>query len=186
MLPVAESTQRLFIALTPPESVRGAVAALAQPFHGVRWTPVDQIHVTLRFLGDIESSRQPLLLDRLSEIRVDSFPLPVEGAGVFPAKGPPRVLWVGVGSGHPRLHQLRQKIDDALLSVDIAAEVRAFHPHLTVGRATEHAASAVNAWARSHRDFAGPVFSVDAFELYQSELRRSGPEHTLIARFPLG
>jgi len=75
----------------------------------VRWTPVEQIHVTIRFLGEITLELRDRAIERLTTIHVKPFPLPVEGVGVFPTKGVPRVLWVGVGSGHPRLHQLRNR-----------------------------------------------------------------------------
>ena len=181
----ANAPQRLFIALSPPESVRVSVAALGTSLRGVRWTPVEQLHVTLRFLGDITPEMRDSLKERLATIRVEPFILPVEGVGAFPQKGPPRVLWVGIGSGHPRLHQLRQRIDDTLLALGLEVELRAFHPHVTVGRSTETAAAAVNAWVRTHRDFAGPFFLVDAFDLYASELHPAGVEHHLVTRFPL-
>ena len=181
----ATHAQRLLIAITPPEPVQLTVAALATPLREVRWTPVEQLHVTLRFLGDIEPEQRERLIERLSTVHVDPFTLPVESAGVFPAKGPTRVLWVGVGSGHPRLHQLRQRLDDALLAEGLPVELRTFHPHLTVGRCSEHAAAGANAWVRTHRDFAGPIFAVEAFELYTSELRPHGAEYHVVRRFPL-
>lgn len=125
------------------------------------------------------------LIDRLAGVRVESFVLPVEGVGAFPQKGTPRVLWVGVGSGHPRLHQLRKQIDDTLLNTGIEVELRTFHPHITMGRCDEHAASAVNGWVRTNREFAGPIFLVESFDLYASELCPGGAEYRLIKRFPL-
>jgi 2'-5' RNA ligase len=136
-------------------------------------------------LGEIARDATEELMDRLVEVRVEPFVLPIEGVGAFPQQGPPRVLWVGVGSGHPRLHQLRKQIDDTLLSGGLEVELRTFHPHVTVGRCTEQATTAVRAWVRSHREFAGPVFMVDAFDLYASELKPEGAEHRLLARFPL-
>jgi 2'-5' RNA ligase len=176
----------LFIALSPPEPVRVAVAALSTPLRGVRWTSVEQLHVTLRFLGDVAPEMCDSLKERLAAVRVEPFVLPVEGAGAFPPKGPPRVLWVGVGSGHPLLHQLRQRIDDTLLATGLEVELRAFHPHITVGRCNENAAAAANSWVRIHCDFAGPLFLVEAFDLYASEVHSTGVEHRLVMRFPLG
>jgi 2'-5' RNA ligase len=177
--------QRLFIALSPPTTVQAAIAALRTPLRHVRWTPVEQLHITLRFLGEISSEATETLIDRLAEVRVEPFVLPLEGVGAFPQKGPPRVLWVGIGSGHPRLHQLRKQIDDTLLAAGLDVELRTFHPHVTVGRCTEQATTGVQAWVRSHREFAGPVFMVDSFDLYTSELKPEGAEHRLLTRFPL-
>ena len=177
--------QRLFIAISPPESVRAAVAALSTPLRDVRWTPLEQLHVTLRFIGDTEPGPRDQLMERISTVHVEPFPLAVEGAGVFPAKGIPRVLWVGVGSGHPRLYQLRQRIDDAVLAEGLPVDLGTFHPHLTVGRCSQKANAGPSAWARSHRAFTGPLFLVESFELCASELHPHGVQHHLLKRFPL-
>jgi 2'-5' RNA ligase len=177
------SAARLFIGIAPPEAVRTAVASLNSRLRGVRWTPVDQIHVTLRFLGNVAEDRMDDLLNGLSEVRVDPFLLPVEGVGAFPQPRAPRVLWVGVGSGHPLLHQLRQRLDDTLLRLGFEVELRSFHPHLTVARCNESAGGA-SQWLRQHEGFLGPPFMVDGFELYASELAAGGAVHHLVSRFP--
>ena len=87
-------SQRLFIAISLPEPVRAAVTTLQTPSRHVRWTPVEQLHVTLRFLGDIEPEVYETLVKRLADVRVEPFVLPIESVGVFPQKGPPHVLWV--------------------------------------------------------------------------------------------
>jgi 2'-5' RNA ligase len=119
-------------------------------------------------------------------VRVEPFLLPVEGVGTFPPKAPPRVLWIGVGSGHPRLHQLRQRLDDALLAAGlIDLDVRTFHPHVTLARCSESAAPAVTPWMHQHQDFSAPPFRVTAFDLCASELHPAGAVHTLVQRFAL-
>jgi 2'-5' RNA ligase len=178
-------TQRLFLALSLPEPVRHTIAALATPLHGIRWTPAEQLHVTLRFLGEITSEQTDVLIDRLAAVRIEPFLLPTENVGAFPPKRPPRVLWVGAGSGHPRLHQLRQRVDDTLLAVGLDVDLRSFHPHITVARCDEGSASGAAHWLREHRDFAGPPFRVKTFDLFSSELRPGGAEHHLLKSFPL-
>jgi 2'-5' RNA ligase len=154
--------------------------------HDVRWTREEQLHLTLRFIGDTPTDRIDPLLRRLATIRVQPFLLPLEGVGAFPEKAPPRVLWAGVGAGHPGLYQLRQKIDDTLLAVGIEADLRRFHPHVTLARCGDHAANGTHPWLRSHREFAGPSFRVEAFELFASELQPAGAVHHLLERFSLG
>jgi 2'-5' RNA ligase len=90
-----------------------------------------------------------------------------------------------VGRGHPRLFQLRQRLDDALLACGLDLDVRTFHPHATLARCAEGAAPAIAALLRGRRDFAAPPFRVEAFDLYSSELRPSGAIHTLKRRFAL-
>jgi 2'-5' RNA ligase len=178
-------TQRLFLALSLPEPVRNVIAALATPLHGIRWTPTEQLHVTLRFLGEIASEQTDVLIDRLAAVRVEPFLLPTEDVGAFPPKRSPRVLWVGTGSGHPRLHQLRQRVDDTLLALGLDVDLTSFHPHITVGRCSEDAAAGAGQWLRQHHAFAGPFFRVEAFDLFSSELRPSGATHQLVKSFPL-
>jgi RNA 2',3'-cyclic 3'-phosphodiesterase len=180
------ATERLFIALTLPSAVRDALAPLVEPIPGVSWTRSEQLHVTLRFLGDVATAASEAMIARLSAIKVAPFVLPLETVGAFPPKRSPRVIWVGTGSGHPRLFQLRQRLDDALLASGIDVDVRTFHPHITIGRCADNAAPAVGHWLHSHRDFAAPPFRVESFDLYASDLRPSGAVHTLKQSFPLG
>ena len=178
-------TERLFVALTLPPSVREVLAAQAEPLPGTNWTQAEQLHVTLRFLGDVASDQIPPLTARLAALRVASFILPVEGVGSFPPGQPPRVLWIGTGSGHPRLFQLRQRLDDALLAAGLALDVRTFHPHITLARVGESGAAAAAGWLHRRREFAAPPFRVEAFDLYASELKPAGPVYSLKERFPL-
>lgn len=179
-------TERLFLALALPEPVRAALAALAQPLPGVTWTQPEQLHLTLRFIGDVDETQIASSIARLETVQVAPFILPVEGVGAFPPNRPPRVLWAGVGSGHPRLFQLRQRLDDALLASGLSQlDVRTFHPHATLARCTENAAAAATRWLQVHRDFAAAPFRVEAFDLVASELRPGGAVHTLKRRFAL-
>ncbi len=183
--PDSDPCERLFVALALPEPVREELASLAGPVPGVFWTRKDQLHVTLRFLGDVPAGQAERIDEKLAQIRVEPFLLPVEGLGVFPPKGPPRVLWAGVGTGHPRLYQLRQRLDDALLSAGLDLDVRSFQPHVTLARCSERASEFVSAWLRSHRGLSAPPFRVEAFDLCSSVLRPSGAEHSLKRRYRL-
>src|SRR4051812_17649388 len=112
-------TERTFIAITLPAPVRDALATLPEPLPGIQWTRPEQLHLTLRFLGEVTPVQEDTMMERLAAVKVASFILPVEGVGAFPPNRPPRVIWVGVGPGHPRLFQLRQRLDDALLGYGI-------------------------------------------------------------------
>ena len=180
-----ETSERLFLALTLPDAVRQVLVEWAQPIPGVSWTRPEQLHLTLRFLGDVVATKIDSLVSRLTEVQVASFILPVEGVGTFPPNRPPRVVWVGVGAAHPRLFQLRQRVDDALLAAGLEIDLRTFHPHATLARCQEKAGPALLPWLRAHRDLVAPSFRVEAFDLYASELRPAGAVHTLKQRFPL-
>ena len=178
-------TERLFIALTLPLAVREVLAALAQPLPEVNWTRPEQLHITLRFLGEVPEEKIEPMIARLGDVRVAPFILPIEGLGTFPPNRPPRVVWAGVGNGHPRLFQLRQRLDDALLACGLELDVRTFHPHATLARCGEGSARSVAHWLHASREFTAPSFRVESFDLYSSELRPSGAVHTLKRQFPL-
>ncbi len=170
-------TERLFIRIFPPEACRAALAGLADDaLEGVRWTGVAQLHLTLRFLGDVSEPMIDRLEAELACIRVEPFVLPLEGVGAFPPRGSPKILWAGVGTGHTRLFQLRQKVDDAVLAAGWTGELRSFEAHVTLGRAVGASTAQVDAWLRKHREFAGPSFRVENFDLVASDL---GPEGAL-------
>jgi RNA 2',3'-cyclic 3'-phosphodiesterase len=179
-------TRRLFIALPLPAPVRDVLAALVQPLPGVNWTRPDQLPLTLRFLGDVPEEKLERITAQLGTVRVEPFILPLEGIGTFPPQSPPRVAWLGVGRGHPRLHQLRQRVDDALLAAGLLAlDVRTFQPHVTLARCTDGAAPAFARWLHTQREFAAPPFRVASFDLCASELRPTGAVHEVVQSFPL-
>lgn len=180
-----DKSQRLFIALTLPSAVRDVLATLPRKLAGVSWTPPEQWHLTLRFLGDVPVQQTGRVVEQLGTVHVEPFLLPVEGVGTFPPNRPPRVVWVGTGSGHPRLFQLRQRIDDAVLTAGINLDVRTFHPHVTLARCNENVGPGLSQWQHDHRDFVAPPFRVEAFELYASELRPAGAIHTVVRSFSL-
>lgn len=180
------ATRRMFVAIALPGPVRDALAALTAPVPGVNWTPTEQLHLTLRFLGDVSVEQREAIIKHLATVRVEPFILPVEGVGAFPPTASPRVVWVGVGRGHPRLHQLRQRVDDALLAAGLLdLDVHVFHPHVTLGRCREDAPAEARHWIRTHREFVAPPFRVEAFSLMESRLLPARAVHTAVQRFAL-
>lgn len=181
------TTERLFVSLPMPDVCREALAGLQQKQPGVIWGGPEQFHLTMRFLGEVETSLAARIEETLAKIRVEPFLLPLGGAGCFPPRGPVKVLWAGVGNGHTRLHQLRKKIDDAVLAAGWRGELRDFNPHISLGRVQAEAEpDKIDQWLRKHRAFEGPVFRVSTFELMASELRPGGAVHALKRKFLLG
>lgn len=175
---------RLFVALQPTEPVRTALAELAAAIARVQWTPREQFHLTLRFIGEVPGAQAKKIEAALARVQVRPFFLEVEGVGGFPPRGHPGVLWAGVRS-HPFLHQLRQQVDDLLLTVQPELELKPFVPHFTLGRCREAPPVAVAHWLKRHRDFAGPAWPVDSFHLMSSELTTAGAVHRVFRKFPL-
>lgn len=165
------ATTRLFVALVPPLTVRTELAALAvKRMTGVHWTPVENFHLTMRFIGETSPEKLERYAEALDRVRVEPFILPVEGVGVFPNHGPAKVLWAGVGNAHTRLFQLRKQVDEALLAVDGGLDVRHFHPHFTLGRLVEnHEPKELEAFLVRQKNFEAPPFWVSEFQLLASE-----------------
>lgn len=177
---------RLFVAIDPPDAVRTELEKLAEPLRGVVWIPPSQYHLTMRFIGEVNTTMREPIETALATIDVESFVLPVEGIGSFPSAKRPNVLWAGVGRAHPRLYQLRQRVDDALLACSLELDVRSFHPHFTFARCGRTVSSSrIAQFLRRHQDFEGPSFRVDAFTLFSSELKPFGAIHTPLLRVVL-
>ena len=181
----AQLSERLFVSIGLPEPCRTALAELMEPIDGVRWTRSEQLHLTLRFLGDVLEGQLQRMVETLKTVRVEAFVLPLEGVGIFPPRGHPRILWAGLGNAHTRLFQLRQRVDDALLAAGWQGELRSFDPHITVGRVVTATRAATEAWVHKHREFEGPPFRVESFQLVTSELHSNGPVHRVHSEFPL-
>jgi 2'-5' RNA ligase len=162
---------RLFVALIPPATVRAELAELAsRSLAGVRWTLEENFHLTMRFIGETTPEKSERFAASLARVRVEPFILPVEGVGVFPTRGPAKVLWAGAGHAHTRLFQLRKQVDEALLAVDGGLEVRNFHPHFTLGRLGETTeARELETYLARHKTFEAPPFRVSEFHLMASE-----------------
>lgn len=179
------STHRLFVALYPRLALRDTLAALATPLRGFRWTPPEQLHLTLRFIGEVESETAGRATAALERVKVAAFPLRPAGVETLPPRGQPRVVCVGFGSAHPHLFQLRQQIDDTLLSAGLRLELPPFHPHITVARCGEAGRGTVAEYVKRHRDFTTDSWMTEGFRLMESHLGPAGSLHTLRREYPL-
>lgn len=177
-------TSRLFVAILPTEPVRATLTGLLDGVARAHWTPPRQLHLTLRFLGDVTRNDRETIEQALATVRVKPFFIAVRGAGRFPPRGRPSVIWAGLEE-HPHLHQLRQQIDDSLLAARVRFELRPFVPHITVARTGSAAPGAVEQWLKRHRKFEGPAWRVDAFHLFSSELGPAGAEHHALRSYAL-
>jgi 2'-5' RNA ligase len=181
-------SKRLFVGLGLPQSCKEALLALDPHLTALRWVPEEQLHLTLSFLGDVEAHAEERLREALREVRVPPFLLPLRGVGVFCSRGRLSVVWVGVGKGHPHLFALRRYIQDAVLHAGLEADLKPFHPHVTVGRAKDFSREALRPFLRSNVDKEFGLFKVTGFELYSSVLTAGGASHRLEMRqdFPNG
>ena len=170
--------KRLFVSIDPPQSVEKILADLDPRVRGVRWTPANQIHLTLGFFPDVPEDVDLALREKLEAIEFRAFFLPVEGIGTFPPKGLVKIIWVGVGAGHPHLFQLHKRVQEAALQVGLEPELRPWHPHFTLARCRNISRGALNKFFKSNAHINAGMFRVEAFHLYCSELTPAGPIHT--------
>jgi 2'-5' RNA ligase len=182
---------RSFIALDLAEPVRTAVIAylerLRSTLGGVTWTRAENLHVTLKFVGDVDVERVPALVDRLRTVAAaaNPFTLQVAGVGAFPSLARPRVLWVGVAA--PALPPLAQAVESACVAEGFVAEPRALRPHVTLGRvrAPGRRGAPDLAWlaADGAREFG--CARIESVALFRSDLGSDGARHTALASVPL-
>jgi RNA 2',3'-cyclic 3'-phosphodiesterase len=186
---------RLFVALEIPAAVRDNLAAqikelrdLPAPLAGqrLRWVRPENLHVTLKFVGEVEAAKLDGIRSALTAIGLDApVDLHFRGLGFFPDEKYPRVLGVGLhASGN--LPVLARDINRALEGQGIARDERAFTPHLTLARFESsglHEGLRTAIQKNSEREFG--AFQAREFRLIQSKLKPSGAEYTTLASFPL-
>ena len=167
---------RLFIAIDLPEQVKEAVAAIAGDLPGARRVPREQIHLTLRFIGEVDEGMFLAIKGVLSAVRSAPFSLTLKGVGHFPPGRHPRVLWVGMEESEP-LRELQKMVELALIGAGVAAEERGFSPHITIARLKETPPARVAMLEEKHQLFVAGPFPVGEFYLYSSTLTREGAIH---------
>jgi 2'-5' RNA ligase len=171
-------SKRLFVAIDIPETAQRLLDSLNPHLSGVRWADPTQMHLTLGFFGHVLEEVAAHFGDKLRAIHFGSFFLPIAGLGAFPPKRAPKVVWVGVGSGHPHLFQLHKRVQEAALAVGIEADLRPWHPHVTVARCTDVSWQSVKKFLQQNADFDAGSIRVDAFHLYSSRLTPAGAIHS--------
>ena len=175
---------RLFVAIELPETVRDLLEPLALGLPGGRAVPREQLHLTLRFIGELEGKALRDVRGVLGEVRARPFSLTACGVGCFPRRRDPRVAWAGFRHG-PELAALHRGVEAALERVGIPPEGRKLHPHVTLVRLGAPRPARVAAWLREHAMLESPPFPVTAFRLYSSLLRPSGAVHRVEERYAL-
>ena len=178
--------RRLFVAIDLPKPVCWRLAQLvADPPRGVRPVRPVQLHLTLHFLGDVADDACMPLHNALALIRCEPFRLSIRGAGVFPPRGRPSVLWAGVDESEP-LVALHAAISAAVVSCGLEIERRPYVPHITLARFTP---AVPRAWtARFLNGTSGLAIddiSVERFHLYRSSKLDGATEHSIEATYPL-
>jgi len=174
---------RLFVAIDLPDELRQVLQTWPPTgVRGIRCTPSEQMHLTLHFLG--ECARQPIV-EALSRVVAESFPLQLKGVGKFGAANCGVILWAGV-EPQSALTKLHAALADTLSKTGYQPESRPYHPHITLARCQPHALrQAVDDFLRAHDAESLPPFVATEFALYSSELTPRGPVHAREQAFAL-
>lgn len=172
------STGRFFVAIDLPKSLQRILANLNPHIHGVRWTETKQMHLTLGFFAPVPAETDLKFREKLGAINFGAFFLPIIGVGAYPPKGPSKIIWIGVGRGHPHLFQIHKRVQEAALSAGLEPELHPWHPHITLARCREIDASAVRKFLKLNADLEAGSIRVEEFHLYSSNLAPAGPIHT--------
>ncbi len=185
---------RLFVAVDLSDDVRATVARAARdlaerlvsqrPAPSIRWVQPENLHLTLRFLGRVDEARAAAVSDVLARgLEVGAFQVSFSGAGAFPHRGPPKVVWLAVAEGGTELVALHDEIDARLGSVGFVAEPRPYAAHLTLGRVRQPGSGGA---AMRHVLAATEVTTsrwlVDHVTLYDSTLSSKGPTYHPVIR----
>lgn len=177
-LNVSSMIKRLFAAIDLPDSTKQVLVDLDPKIRGVRWTEAAQMHLTLAFFGDVREDVDLVLREKLRGIEFGAFFLPITSTGAFPSKGSPKIIWIGVGRGHPHLFQVYKRVQEAALAAGIEPELRPWHPHITIARCRDVAPQSIRKFLQSNVGLDAGMIRVEAFHLYSSKLTPAGPLHT--------
>lgn len=189
----SESTWRVFCAIEIPNEVRQRVLAHADrlreraPTVQASWTRMDNIHLTLKFFGNLVPEKISKISKAADEVARHFSPIAtsVEGCGAFPKHGPPRVLWIGLNDPSGRLVDLQTEFERECAREGFVKEDRAFHPHLTVARLRNPQGARSLAEIHKETGFETAEFTLTAFTIFRSELSSKGSKYSVISHHPL-
>jgi len=176
------SMPRLFIAIDMPEQVQDQISDLYTAIQGARWVPQDQLHITMRFIGETDIHTETSIITALEHIRFEPFHITVKSTGFFPLRKDPQVLWVGIDK-NTELEKLQHAIERSLTALGIKTEGRTFHPHVTVARLDRPHKERVVQFITDNHLFKTEPFEVTEFHLYRSYPGKNGAQYVREASF---
>lgn len=174
---------RLFVAIRPPEDIIDLLVDAMDDSPELRWVGDEQLHLTLRFIGEVERPMANDLAAAFGQIRFDRLELMVKGIGQFDQRNR-GAIWAGVEPKAP-VAALAAKVERVCQQAGLEPERRAFHPHITLARWKGRSSRAAEAFTERARGLSSRPFAVDRFILYESHLSRHGPYYEAMAEYPL-
>ena len=176
------ASRRLFVALRPPEPVCDALLDTMEGVAGARWQDADNLHITLRFIGEVDRHMFADICTALASVPLRPFPVRIAGVGHFEGRRRPKAIYAAVqASGE--LSTLQHSLEMACRRAGLPAETRRFVPHVTLARLNSGSAP-IDGWLREHGDLSLEPWCVADFELFESDLTPQGAIYSPVASFP--
>ena len=175
---------RLFAGLALPEDLRSRLAVLQGGIDGARWVASENMHITLRFIGEVDEITAEEIDGALSRLTASPLNISLSGAGRFNSRNKPRAVWVGVEKT-PDLMALQEKVDRAIINIGLPPEGRKYMPHVTLARMKNARAQHTQNWVAVHDLFLAAPFVAREVVLYESRLGRAGADYSPVAIYPL-
>ena len=174
---------RLFVAIRPPEHIRDLLIDAMDDSPEFRWQDEEQLHLTLRFVGEVERPVADDLANALGGVRAGRFAARVNGVGRFEQRSS-GALWAGVEPKEP-LAALAAKVERVCQSAGLAPERRAYHPHITLARWKGRRTGELENFLQRKRGLVSEPWEIDRFILFESRLSRHGAHYEEVAAYPL-
>jgi len=169
---------RLFAAVALPEEVAEGLTIRQYGVEGARWRPMEAMHITLRFFGEVQERMADDLDAELGSVGGGPFAVSLAGVGSFGEGALIRALWAGVVE-NPALNQLAGRCEAAARRAGLAPETRAYRPHVTLAYTRKPDPREVAIWVQSHNLLKSPPFAVDRVGLYSSHRTSEGSRYRL-------
>ena len=175
---------RLFAALPLPPDIGTVLQSRQTGLDGAKWRPLEALHITLRFYGEMPEDVARDLDAALLEVERPPFEIRLEGAGAFSEGEGAHAVWAGVAD-NPALNRLAKACEMAGRSVGLKADTRRYRPHVTLAYLRRAPPAGVAAWVETHSRLQSPPIPISRFGLYSSRQTHEGSRYHLEADYPL-
>jgi 2'-5' RNA ligase len=175
---------RLFVGIELSDDVKAALLRLESGIPGARWQTAEQLHLTVRFIGDVDGAVAEDIASALAMIDAPGFEVEITGVGIFGPLKRAHTLWTGIRD-NPALVRLQEKVESALVRSGLKPETRKYHPHVTLARLGNPSKTRLQDFLGAHDGLRVPPFAVDHFTLFSSFMTSKGSIYSIEETYPL-